>query len=96
MAYNKNADREQYERYKEVLRDEALKTFEEFQNIKYEYGQTWENYKSIVRTKNHLQEHLDYIYNGEKLFIPRHALLKMLPQWLARGRPNLSELSIGL
>lgn len=36
MAYNKSADLKQYERYKQLLSNNAPKSFKEFQNIKYD------------------------------------------------------------
>lgn len=48
MEYNKNADVDQYERYKNLLGKNAPKTFEEFRSLK--YGEDWSNFKSYARS----------------------------------------------
>ena len=72
MLYNEKADKLQYEKYKSIFGDEMPKTFSGFQKLKYENKQIWDEYKARARTKNYLHEQLAYVYNGEKLFIPKH------------------------
>lgn len=48
MAYNENADREQYLRYKEWLGSNAPKTFKEFQTLK--YSDSWDMFKAYTRS----------------------------------------------
>lgn len=43
---NKSSDNKQYEKYKEILGDEAPKTFDNFQDMKYNNGNEWDEIKS--------------------------------------------------
>lgn len=52
MVYNKNADIEQYERYKSILKENAPKNLSEFLAIKYNDSVTWEKLKYQYRTVN--------------------------------------------
>ena len=52
MAYNETADREQYERYKSVLRERCPESFEEFQRIKHSDPETWGRFKHEYRIIN--------------------------------------------
>lgn len=73
---NKSADKEQYEKYKAVLGKNAPKNLEEFQKIKYTNSERWDELKSEVKGKGWLQEQLQYILNGEKLFIPDKTIIE--------------------
>ncbi len=75
---NRKADEKQFRRYKDVLGNNAPKTFEEFRNIKYGDTELWENYKDIFRNRNYLQERLDYKWLGEKGFIPAHTKIEKI------------------
>lgn len=70
--YNISADKLQFEKYKNIFGSEFPTTFEEFQTLKYHNTSLWQDYKLRVKTKNYLQEQLAYIFNGEKLFIPKN------------------------
>ena len=72
--YAVSTDRAQFERYRNVLRKDAPKTFEDFLQIKYTDSDKWNKIKALVNSKNYLQEQLAYIYNGEKCFIPKHTV----------------------
>ena len=72
IGYNESADKSQFERYKEWLGSNAPKTFEAFQKLKYDNPELWESYKTLARSKNYLQQKLNYVWNGEKCFIPKH------------------------
>ncbi len=72
MRYNRSADEAQYQRYKELMDADFPSTFAEFQNLKYQNIELWDSYKVLAKSKNYLQQQLNYIWNGEKLFIPRH------------------------
>lgn len=72
MSYNESADKVQFSRYKEILGADAPKSFKDFQKIKYDNTELWEEYKALVRSKNYLQQKLNYLWNGEKCFIPKH------------------------
>lgn len=72
MAYNESADREQYERVAERLGKDAPESFEEFQRLKYEDADAYAKIKALANSKNYLQQHLDFEWNGKKEFLPRH------------------------
>lgn len=59
-----SSDREQYERYKEVLGKSAPKSFSMFEDIKYEHADKWEELKTEYRQ---LQYHKS---NNETVFKP--------------------------
>ena len=75
---DKLADKVQYVKYRNAL---GLKTmpssFDKFQDLKYNDVERWKEIKALYReeTKPYLQERLDYIYNGEKNFIPTGAVM---------------------
>lgn len=48
-AKNHNADKEQYQNYKDVLGENAPKTLEEFQKLKYTDNEEWDKIKSKVQ-----------------------------------------------
>ena len=72
MDYNYKKDKEQFEKYKALFGDIFPKDFEEFQALKYFNTEVWDDFKAQARTKNYLQEQLAYVWNGEKLFIPKY------------------------
>lgn len=51
MAYNENADKEQYKRYKECLGADAPKSFKEFQNLKYSNPDGYAIFKTAYADK---------------------------------------------
>lgn len=72
IGYNESADKSQFERYKALMDDDFPTTFEAFQKLKYDNPELWESYKTLARSKNYLQQKLNYVWNGEKCFIPKH------------------------
>lgn len=52
MIKNEAADREQYERYKDVLGKDVPKPFEKFQNLKYNEMEKWSKLKTDYRKLN--------------------------------------------
>lgn len=76
-------DKNQFKRFKAVLQSNSPKTLEDFVNIKYNKKDEWENLKSLVISRNYLQEQLAYVFNGEKLFIPNHAVFDSKPKPIA-------------
>lgn len=52
MHYNKSEDLTQYEKYKKVLGQNAPGSFEDFQKIKYQDREAWENLTCQYRTVN--------------------------------------------
>lgn len=74
MNYNYATDKAQFERYRGMFKGSDFpKGLDAFQQMKYTDIERWENYKAIARTKNHLQQKLSYVWNGEKSFIPQYA-----------------------
>lgn len=74
MSYNYATDKAQFERYKGMFKGRDFpNSLDAFQQMKYTDIDRWESYKAIARTKNHLQQGLSYVWNGEKSFIPRYA-----------------------
>lgn len=76
MGYNKSVDMLQFENYKSRLGTDAPKTFEAFQKLKYDTPELWESYKTLAHSKNYLQQKLNYVWNGEKCFIPKHTIFE--------------------
>ena len=72
IGYNESADKSQFERYKALMDDDFPATIEAFQKLKYDNPELWESYKTLARSKNYLQQKLNYVWNGEKCFIPKH------------------------
>ena len=70
---NTSHDKAQYKRYLEIFGKKEIGTLENFVKIKYNDAELWESLKTRARTKNSLQQRLDYVWNGEKLFIPKGA-----------------------
>lgn len=79
-----STDREQFDRYKKALGKDAPKTLADFCKIKYNNDDNeWKSLKSLIKSKNYLQNQLPYIYNGEKLFIPNHTVFASKPKVIA-------------
>lgn len=49
---NKSSDKKQYEKYKEILSDGILKSFDKFQELKYNDGSEWELFKSYTKSRS--------------------------------------------
>lgn len=62
MHYNKSSDKKAYERYKEVLKNNAPRTLEEFQIIKYNDSNKWERLQLSYKD-NKLQDDIRNNYN---------------------------------
>ena len=74
----KTADKVQHKRYMNVLGAKNVpRAFDKFQDLKYNDKEKWNEIKELyhAETKPYLQERLDYIYNGEKNFIPTGAVM---------------------
>lgn len=66
---NKHADREQYDRYKELLGKDMPKNFAEFQNLKYNESERWELLQTYAHSvKNGMISPLSGFKNYEKLY----------------------------
>lgn len=79
-----STDREQFERYKKALGKDAPKTLADFCKIKYnENNDEWKSLISLVKSKNYLQNQLQYIHDGEKLFVPNHTSFASTPKSIA-------------
>lgn len=71
---NKYTDKKQYERYKNVLcKEDVADSLTEFQEIKYNDIEKWDNLKKLYRATNNgwiLQKRLDYTWQGKVEFLP--------------------------
>ncbi|MBP3435876.1 MAG: hypothetical protein J6K62_06085 [Clostridia bacterium] len=85
MAYNRSADKSQFNAYKSRLGADAPKNFEAFQKLKYDNPELWESYKTIARSKTYLQQKLNYVWNGEKCFIPKHTKFEKVVTIAGKG-----------
>lgn len=85
MSYNIKADKAQFERYKAMFGSEFPKSLEAFQQMKYNDAERWEHFKSIARSKNHLQQQLGYVWNGEKMFIPQYSKFEKVTTMAGAG-----------
>ena len=74
---------EQYEKYRKTFKDEFPDSFEKYRQMKYNDSELWNQFKSRYRSKNYLQERLDYIEAGEKCFIPRYTKFASTPKVIA-------------
>ncbi len=75
-AKNLKSDKKQYKEYKKVLGENAPKSLEEFQKLKYTDSEGWDSLKSEVKGKCWLQEQLQYSINGENQFIPNKTIIE--------------------
>lgn len=85
MSYNIKADKAQFERYKAMFGSEFPKSLEAFQQMKYNDAERWERFKAIARSKNHLQQQLGYVWNGEKMFIPQYSKFEKVTTMAGAG-----------
>lgn len=69
------ADKKQHKEYRTILGNEVPKDFADFQELKYNDKGKWTALQRSYRNRFSLQERLDYVMNGEKLFIPQHTKL---------------------
>lgn len=90
------ADMRQHEKYREVLGNEVPKDFEKFQEMKYNKLERWKNVQKSYRNRFSLQERLDYIMNGEKLFIPQYAELRNVKTIAGAGSKTALRVAEGL
>ena len=70
------ADMRQHKEYRAVLGTEVPKDFAKFREMKYNEGERWKEIQKSYRNRFFLQERLDYVINGEKLFIPQYTRLE--------------------
>ena len=85
MGYNESADKAQFERYKAMFGSEFPKSLETFQQMKHNDTERWERFKAIARSKNHLQQQLGYVWNGEKMFIPQYSKFEKVTTMAGAG-----------
>ena len=85
ISYNETADKAQFKRYKAMFGAEFPKSLDAFQRMKYNDPERWEHFKAIARSKNHLRQQLGYVWNGEKLFIPRYAKFEKVTTMAGAG-----------
>lgn len=70
------SDKRQYREYRAVLGNEVPKDFDKFLEMKYNRPEKWTALQCSYRNRFSLQERLDYVMNGEKLFIPQYTKLE--------------------
>lgn len=90
---NSSNDMEQYKKYKEALGARMPETVEDFTRLKYNEKEAWEELKRIYKSRNYLQLRLDYIYNGEKMFIPEMTKFASKPKVIA-GKGSDQEIRV--
>lgn len=101
---NRFADKKQFEEYKNILGDEALKTFDNFQNLKYNDSEEWgikqREYSTINKIKNkktysepYRQKMIDtyYDFRKEGYEFTDHSLNRFLGQKSGKGKKIFSK-----
>lgn len=66
-------DKRQHKEYRNALGNEIPKDFAKFRDIKYNDIEKWKDIQKLYRGRFSLQKRLDYIVNGERLFIPQYS-----------------------
>ena len=64
-----------YEQLLDDLKAFAEEDFAKFQEMKYNDDKRWNLVQNLYRNRFALQERLDYVVNGEKMFIPQYSKL---------------------
>lgn len=85
---NEYADRNQHQRYLRALGGETPKSFDKFQDLKYNNREDYEKLKQLYRDehKPHLQDQLAYVMpNGEKNFIPNRTIMSATKTIAGKG-----------
>ena len=70
---NKSSDKRQYEKYKEILGDEAPKTFDKFQDLKYNNNKDYEGLKTLYKDVNWQIKSQANIVSGSEHKVPFNA-----------------------
>lgn len=89
---NKHSDREQYDRYKEILGKDMPKSFADFQEMKYNEPEKWRFMKLDYQRRNDLLQHPELkLPNAEKAMAADAKFEKYLfggthPEGLAKGK----------
>ena len=89
---NKHSDREQYDRYKELLGKDVPKSFADFQEMKYNEPEKWRFMKLDYQRRNDLLQHPELkLPNAEKAMAADAKFEKYLfggthPEGLAKGK----------
>ncbi len=92
------ADRRQYEQYKKVLGNNAPKTLDDFQDIKYNETEKWKFIKLDYQRRNSMAAHQELrLPNAENVILPKEKFTKYLfdgecEKGLAKGRAFASRL----
>ncbi|MCI8510812.1 MAG: minor capsid protein [Lachnospiraceae bacterium] len=66
-------DMRQHKEYRAALGKDVPKDFAKFREMKYNEGEKWGKVQKLYKGRFSLQERLDYIMYGERLFIPQHS-----------------------
>ncbi len=83
------ADKKQHKEYRTILGNEVPKDFAKFQELKYNDKEKWTALQRSYRNRFSLQERLDYVMNGEKLFIPQYTKLESVRTIAGAGSKTL-------
>ena len=76
---HQSADKKQYQRYKDVLKDDAPKTLDDFQNMKYGKPEKWDFVKLDYQRRNELLQHPERkLPNAENAILPEPKFTKYL------------------
>lgn len=76
---HQSADKKQYQRYKDVFKDDAPKTLDDFQNMKYGKPEKWEFVKLDYQRRNELLQHPERkLPNAENAILPEPKFTKYL------------------
>ena len=65
---NRSTDKQQYQRYKEILGDEAPKSFDNFQDLKYNNSTEWKLTRYNYKLKNEVKNNPQCILEGADKF----------------------------
>ena len=95
---NRSSDREQHQRYQEILGDDVPKKLDDFQNLKYNNTEKWKYTKLDYKRQNELIEHPERkLPNAEDVILPDGKFTKYLfdgvhKEGLAKGAAFSSRL----
>lgn len=99
---NQTSDRKQYDRYREVLGEDAPKTFAKFQEMKYNNVDKWKFTQLDYKRRNELVNHPEKkLPNADNVVLPEPKFTKYLfggkhPEGLAKGQAISSRLGYNI
>lgn len=99
---NKSADRKQYDKYKEILGNDAPKNFADFQDMKYNDNEDWKYIKADYRRRLELIQHPELkLPNADNAILPELKFTKYLfdpnnKRGYAKGKAFADRLGYGM